>query len=229
MLLSQLFFMKQHWWKILSVICLAYALIGGMLLPVPARPIVNESIRNLYYHVPMWFGMIILMTASVVYSIRYLRSSQLQYDIKSRYFASTGMLFGVLGIVTGAIWATFTWGQPWSNDIKQILAAIALLIYAAYFILRSSIDDIDKKARVTAVYNIFAYTMLFPTLFIIPRLYESLHPGGEGNPAMNQNDIDPLMRIIFWPAVLGWTLLGAWISTLFIRLQIIKDRNILNG
>jgi heme exporter protein C len=221
--------MKQHWWKILSVICLAYALIGGMLLPVPARPIVNESIRNLYYHVPMWFGMIILMTVSVVYSIRYLRSSHLQYDIKSRYFAATGMLFGVLGIITGAIWATFTWGQPWSNDIKQILAAIALLIYAAYFILRSSIDDIDKKARVSAVYNIFAYTMLFPTLFIIPRLYESLHPGGEGNPAMNQNDIDPVMRIIFWPAVLGWTLLGTWISTLFIRLQIIKDRNILNG
>ncbi len=200
-----------------------------MLLPVPARAIVNESIRNLYYHVPMWFGMIILMTVSVVYSIMHLRTSKLEHDISSRYFASTGMLFGVLGIVTGATWANYTWGQPWSNDIKQILAAIALLIYAAYFILRSSIDDIDKKARVSAVYNIFAYTMLFPTLFIIPRLYESLHPGGEGNPAMNQNDIDPLMRIIFWPAVVGWTLLGVWISTLYIRLQIIKDRSILHG
>ena len=198
-------------------------------MPVPARPIVNESIRNLYYHVPMWFGMIILMTVSVVYSIMHLRTTTLAYDIKSRYFASTGMLFGVLGIITGATWANYTWGQPWSNDIKQILAAIALLIYAAYFILRSSIDDIDKKARVSAVYNIFAYTMLFPTLFIIPRLYESLHPGGEGNPAMNQNDIDPLMRVIFWPAVLGWTLLGVWISTLYIRLQLIKDRSILHG
>jgi len=169
------------------------------------------------------------MTVSVVYSIMHLRSSKLEHDIKSRYFAATGMLFGVLGIITGATWANYTWGQPWSNDIKQILAAIALLIYAAYFILRSSIDDIDKKARVSAVYNIFAYTMLFPTLFIIPRLYESLHPGGEGNPAMNQNDIDPLMRAIFWPAVIGWTLLGVWISTLYIRLQIIKDRSILHG
>jgi heme exporter protein C len=71
--------------------------------------------------------------------------------------------------------------------------------------------------------------MLFPTLFIIPRLYESLHPGGEGNPAMNQNDIDPVMRMVFWPAVLGWTLLGTWISTLFIRVQKIKDRNILHA
>ena len=200
-----------------------------MLLPVPAKPIVNESIRNLYYHVPMWFSMLTLMTVSVVYSVLYLRKSNLELDIKARYFASTGMVLGLLGITTGSIWANYTWGAPWSNDIKQILAAIALLIYAAYFVLRSSIEDIDKKARVSSVYNIFAYTMLFPTLFIIPRMYESLHPGGEGNPAMSQNDIDPLMRLVFWPAVLGWTLLGVWISTLFIRLQKINDKHILHG
>jgi heme exporter protein C len=119
--------------------------------------------------------------------------------------------------------------HPWSNDIKQILAAIALLIYLAYFVLRGSIEDIDKRARVSAVYNIFAYTMLFPTLFILPRLYDSLHPGGEGNPALSQQDIDPVMRLVFWPAVLGWTLLGVWITTLFIRLQKIKDKSILHG
>jgi heme exporter protein C len=221
--------MKYNWWKILSIICLIYAVVAGMLLPVPARPIVNESIRNLYYHVPMWFSMMILMTVSVVNSILYLRSSKLQNDINARFFASTGMLLGLLGIITGAIWANYTWGAPWSNDIKQILAAVALLIYAAYFVLRSSIDDIDKKARVSAVYNIFAYTMLFPTLFIIPRLYESLHPGGEGNPAISQRDIAPIMRIVFWPAVLGWTLLGLWITTLHIRVQKLNDKHILNG
>jgi heme exporter protein C len=221
--------MKLSWWKILSIVCLLYAVIAGMLLPVPARPIVNESIRNLYYHVPMWFSMMVLMTVSVVFAIRYLRTSKLEHDISSRFFASTGMLLGVLGIITGAIWANYTWGAPWSNDIKQILAAVALLIYAAYFVLRSSIEDIDKKARVSAVYNIFAYTMLFPTLFIIPRLYESLHPGGEGNPAISQRDIDPLMRIVFWPAVLGWTLLGVWITSLNVRLQKLTDKHILHA
>lgn len=221
--------MKIAWWKILSVVCLVYAVIAGFLLPVPAKPIVNESIRNLYYHVPMWFSMMVLMTVSVVYAILYLRSPNLKYDIQSQWFATTGMVLGLLGIITGAIWANYTWGAPWSNDIKQILAAVALLIYAAYFVLRSSIDDFDKKARVSAVYNIFAYAMLFPTLFIIPRLYESLHPGGDGNPAMSQKDIDPLMRLVFWPAVLGWTLLGVWISTLFIRVQKIRDKNILTA
>jgi heme exporter protein C len=176
----------------------------------------------------MWFGMMVIMSVSVVNAVRYLRTSNLLYDIYSAKYGITGMLLGVLGLVTGAIWANYTWGAPWSNDIKQILAAIALLIYMAYFVLRSSIDDLDKKARVSAVYNIFAYTMLFPTLFILPRLYESLHPGGEGNPAINQNDIDPVMRMIFWPAVLGWTLLAVWITTLFIRIQKLYDKNILH-
>jgi heme exporter protein C len=222
-------YMKKNWWKLLSVALLLYAFTGGLLLPVPARPIVNESIRNLYYHVPMWFGMMVIMTVSVVNAVRYLRTSNLVFDIYSAKYGVTGMLLGILGLITGAIWANYTWGAPWSNDIKQILAAIALLIYMAYFVLRSSIDDLDKKARVSAVYNIFAYTMLFPTLFILPRLYESLHPGGEGNPAINQNDIDPVMRLVFWPAVLGWTLLAVWISTLFIRIQKLYDKNILHA
>jgi len=221
--------MRQNWWKLLSVALLLYALIGGLLMPVPARPIVNESIRNLYYHVPMWFSMMVIMSVSVVNAIRYLRTSNLVYDIYSAKYGITGLLLGILGLVTGAIWANYTWGAPWSNDIKQILAAIALLIYMAYFVLRSSIDDLDKKARVSAVYNIFAFTMLFPTLFILPRLYESLHPGGEGNPAIDQNDIDPVMRMVFWPAVLGWTLLAVWISTLFIRIQKLYDKNILHA
>ncbi len=220
--------MKLTWWKILSVACLLYAVVGGMLMPVPAKPIVNESIRNLYYHVPMWFSMMVMMTVSVVYAILYLRSSKLEHDIQSRWFGSTGMVLGLLGIITGAIWANYTWGAPWSNDIKQILAAIALLIYAAYFVLRASIEDIDKKARVSAVYNIFAYSMLIPLLFILPRMSEnSLHPGSEGNPAISQHDIDPLMRMVFWPAVLGWTLLAVWITTLQVRLQKLSDKNIL--
>jgi heme exporter protein C len=220
--------MKKVWWKALSVVCLLFAVVAGFLGPVPAKPIVNETIRNLYFHVPMWFGMMILFFVSVYYAVKYLRGSKLQDDIYSNQFAATGMAMGILGIVTGSVWAKFAWGEFWSNDIKQILAAIQLLIYAAYFILRGSIPDIDKRARVGAVYNIFACAMMIPTLWIIPRLYDSLHPGGEGNPAFGQNDIDPLMRAVFWPAVIGWTLLGVWVSTLYIRLQKLADKTILS-
>jgi hypothetical protein len=91
-----------------------------------------------------------------------------------------GVIYGVLGLVTGAIWANYQWGSPWSGDPKQNGAAIAMLIYLAYFVLRGSLNEDDKKGRISAVYNIFAFFMLFPTLWILPRLTESLHPGGEG-------------------------------------------------
>jgi heme exporter protein C len=105
-------------------------------------------------------------------------------------------------------------------------AAIALLIYFAYLVLRDSISDIDKKARISAVYNIFAFAFLFPSIWIIPRLLPSLHPGGEGsegNPALNFRDLSPQMRYVFYPASIAWTLLGVWIATLKARLTIIKE------
>ena len=99
----------------------------------------------------------------------------------------------------------------------------------AYFVLRGSITDIDKRAKVSAVYSIFAYVMLFPSIWILPRLLESLHPGREGNPALNFNDLDGRLRRVFYPAIMGWTLLGVWITSLKIRLDLLKDKNILHA
>ena len=127
---------------------------------------------------------------------------------------------------TNPVRANYQWGAPWSSDPKQNGAAIAILIYFAYFVLRGSLTDDEKKARIGSVYNIFAFFMLFPTIWILPRLVESLHPGGqgsEGNPGINGGDLAPSMRLVFWPAVIGWTLLGVWITTLRIRIQILNE------
>ena len=224
--------MRKPWWKILAVIFLLYTFTAGFLIRVPYTGNLYESIRNLFFHVPMWFAQIILFTTSLVYSIMYLRKQNLKYDIYAVEMAKTGIVFGVLGLITGAIWATFTWGAPWSNDPKQIAVAIALLIYLAYFVLRNSMNDIDRRARVSSVYNIFAYFIYLPLIMILPRLVQSLHPGGqgvEGNPGLNGRDLDPTMRLVFWPAVIGWTLLGVWISTLKIRLILMRDKNIIHG
>ena len=94
--------MRRSWWKILCVILLLYTFIGGFLMDVPRLPALSETIRNLYFHVCMWFCMMILFTASVVYAIRYLRSNKLTDDIYSRQFAAVGIVFGVLGYATGA-------------------------------------------------------------------------------------------------------------------------------
>lgn len=231
--------MQKRWWKILSFVLLVYTIVGGFLLDVPALPILHESIRNLYFHVCMWFGMMILFGVSLVYSIKYLRGFDLRNDIFAHQYAAVGSFFGILGYITGTIWASYTWvtdqGESLSGILKEpklIGAAIALLIYGAYFVLRGSFTDIDKKARISAVYNIFAFAMLFPSIWIIPRMVGSLHPGGQGgaggNPALNFKDIDSRLRMVFYPAVIGWTLLGVWIATLKIRLQLLKDKALLH-
>ena len=230
--------MNKWWWKILCIVLLLYTIVGGFLLDIPALPVVEESIRNIYFHVCMWFAMMILFTVSVVQAVLYLRTNNLKHDIVSRQYAVVGIVFGVLGYSTGAIWASFTWADPnkpatesfaaIAKDPKLIGAAIALLIYFAYLVLRDSIEDLDKKARISSVYNIFAFAFLFPSIWIIPRLLVSLHPGGQGgsggNPALDPKDIDARMRLVFYPAVIGRTLLGVWIVSLKVRMKILKEK-----
>ncbi len=231
--------MRKSWWKILSFILLVYTIIGGFLLDVPHLFILNETIRNLYFHVCMWFGMMILFTISFIYSIKYLLGFQYRNDIFASNFAAVGSFFGILGYLTGALWVSVTWitdqGQSFGSVLKEpklIGAAIALLIYGAYFVLRGSFTDIDKRARISAVYNIFAFVMLFPSIWIIPRLVGSLHPGApgsdSGNPALDKSQLDATMRMVFYPAVIGWTLLGVWIATLKIRIALINDKKLIN-
>jgi heme exporter protein C len=97
--------------------------------------------------------------------------------------------------------------------------AVAMLTYLAYLVLRGSLDDEQKRARLSAVYNIFAYVMMIVLIMILPRMTDSLHPGNGGNPAFGKYDMDNMMRLIFYPAVIGWTLLGAWLVNLQVRLD----------
>jgi heme exporter protein C len=223
---------RKSWWKILAFVLLMYTCTMGFLVDIPRLDDrLQQTIRNLFFHVPMWFGMMILYITSVVYAVKFLRKGNPTNDAYSVEYARTGTVFGVLGLITGAIWANYQWGAPWSSDPKQNGAAIAILIYFAYFVLRGSMNDDEKKARIGAVYNIFAFFMLFPTIWILPRMAESLHPGGEGsegNPGLNGGDLAPSMRLVFWPAVIGWTLLGVWITTLRIRLRTLQNK-LLNG
>jgi heme exporter protein C len=212
------------WWKLLTFILLLYSANMGFIGHVPRLPILNETIRNLYFHVPMWFAMTLFLLLAAVYSIVYLAKGNLKNDRYAIEFTRTGMIFGILGLLTGMIWAKFTWGTFWTKDPKLNAAAIAMLIYTAYMILRDAISDEDKKARITAVYNIFAFPAFMALIYILPRLTNSLHPGNGGNPGFSAYDRDREMNMIFYSSVIGFMLLGAWITSLRIRLRIWADK-----
>lgn len=216
--------MQKSWWKILTVVLLTYTILAGILMDVPRLPILNETIRALYFHVTMWFGMILMLMVSVYFSIKFLRTNSLEDDDFALEFTNSAILFGVLGILTGMIWAKFTWGDYWSGDPKQNASAIGLLMYFAYLVLRNALPDVYQRGRIGAVYNIFAFAAFIPLIFVLPRLTDSLHPGNGGNPGFNAYDLDSKLRLVFYPAIIGWTLLGTWISTVRIRMRRVERK-----
>jgi heme exporter protein C len=182
----------------------------------PNRSILYESIRNLHFHVPMWFTMIALMGYSVVRSVQVLRGGSLEHDRRAVAAVHVGLLFCALGLLTGMVWARATWTAFWTNDVKLNGAAVTALIYVAYLVLRGSVPDAHKRARLAGIYNIFAFAMLVLFLFVVPRLnaIDSLHPGSGGNSPFSDLDLDDRLRMVFYPAVAGWILLGLWMAAL---------------
>ena len=213
----------KNWLKIAAFLLLIFVHIGGLIFEVPRMPILNETIRSLYFHVPMWFGMTLFYILSIYYAIRYLKQPLQNFDVRSVEFANVGTAYGILGLLTGMVWANYTWGTPWHGDSKQNGAALTLLVYAAYFVLRGSLKNEEQKARLSAVYNIFAFAAMIPLIFIIPRLLSSTHPGSGGNPGFNAYDTDSKMLLVFYPAVIGWMLTGYWIATIRIRMRVFQD------
>ncbi len=213
------------WWKIAGAMLILYTLVYGMLNTVPHLPILHETIRNVYYHVPIWFAMLFMMGYSVVFAIIHLSKNDVRSDIISDQAAQVGLFFALPGLLTGCMWAKFTWGTWWTfQDPKLNGVAIAVLIYLAYFILRSSIIDELKRARISAVYNIFAFVMMFVFIMVLPRLTDSLHPGNGGNAKFAQYDMNNNLRTVFYPAVIGWILISLWILDVKKRFAILNHK-----
>jgi heme exporter protein C len=222
--------MKKSPYKVLTAVLLIYVFIMGLVGEVPRLPRLYETIRNLYFHVPLWFGMIGLLAGSVYHSVRYLRNSKIEHDQRAVSLAEVAVVFGILGYATGMLWGPYAWdGGPMDwifQDPKTLGAMIGLLIYAAYFVLRASMDDEIKSARVSSVYSIFAYTLLIFFVFVFPRIsgVDSVHPGSGGNPGFNTYDLDSNMRMVFYPAVIAYLGLGTWISELRFRIRRLQDQ-----
>ena len=163
-----------------------------------------------------------MFLTSCVYSIRYLNAPTMVFDIKAESAARVGMIFGLCGLLTGSLWARFTWGTWWTfSEPKMNLAALAMMIYVAYFVLRSAFEDEDKRAKIAAVYNIFAVTTIPFLIYVVPRQLTSLHPGADGNPAFSEITAAEL-RYILYPAMIGFIALSFWLYDILHRYKTVN-------
>lgn len=209
-------------WKYIIATWMTVVIIAGFLIRIPDIAILEQSARNLFLHVPMWFTMMIMFFLSFYYSIRYLNDETMKWDSKAETATAIGLLFGICGLLTGSLWARFTWGAWWTfSEPRMNLSALAMLIFVAYFILRTAFNDPDKRAKISAIYNIFGVTTLPFLLYIIPRQLPSLHPGAEGNPAFSEITA-PELRYIFYPAIIGFIGLAFWIKDIVQRYKALK-------
>jgi len=209
------------------LVWLSLMLLAAFLLNIPKINILEHTARNLYFHVPMWFTMMAAVFVSAYHSFQVLRSGDIVRDIRALQAARVGAFFGVLGLVTGIVWSKFTWyvGTDvwWNFDPRQSMVSLQLLIYGAYFVLRGALDDPNKRARIAAVYNLFAATTTPFLLYVIPRQMDSLHPGAEGNPAFSEIT-HPIMRLVFYPAIVGFIGMFWILYTQRVRTALIKHR-----
>ncbi len=200
----------------------------------PYREILYETIRNTFYHVPMWFVMTMMVLVCFVASLVYLINGNKYADIIAHQAAVVTLLFGACGYFTGLIWSKYTWyiGLDWGTvvskllieDIKLAGALVAVLVYIVYLIIRESIEDKSKSSKVAAYYSIFGMIAFMFLVFVIPRLTDSMHPGNGGNPAFSKYDLDSSLRMFFYPAVLGWILLGFWILAIRVRIKLLEEK-----
>ena len=193
-------------------------------ITLPYITALEERARIIFFHVPMsWIATIAYLLA-MIFGIRYLRSRDMAHDDAVVATASVGTLFAVLATTTGSVWAKFNWGSFWNWDPRQTSIVVLLLIYAAFFLLRSAIDEPQRRARLSSVYAIVAFVSVPFLMFVLPRMLTSLHPGGKGDaggigPLLSpQSDaINPTKQVLFALSLFAFTMVYGWLVNLRIR------------
>jgi heme exporter protein C len=217
--------------KILLGVLLTLVIVLGFGLPMsptphawyelPVIPGLEDKARIIFFHVPTaWLSVVAFLT-SMVYAILYLRTRDMRHDISSSSAAGLGFLFCILATLTGAVWAKFNWGSYWNWDPRETSIFVLLLIYGAYFSLRSAVEVDEKRATLASVYSIIAAVTVPFFTFIMPRIMTGLHPGAKGDPEGSGPVIEfkmsPNMRFIFFTSLIAFTLLFYWMFRLRVR------------
>lgn len=159
----------------------AVVLLGGgvalALLWAPEDADQGPSQRIFYIHVPVALTAYACFGWAAWKALRLLWVRDQRYDLESYVAVHLGVIFGILTLVTGSIWARVSWGVWWSWGEQQlVLFLILFLFYSAYFMLRFSLDPGPARASICAVYALFG-VVLIPISFLAIRLAENfIHP-----------------------------------------------------
>lgn len=205
-------------WKIIIILWMVISIISAFLIASPAEGFPGQTSRILFFHVPQAWIATLCFLLSMIASCQYLAKRRIRSDDLAFVSAELGFLFCILATLTGMVFAKATWGSFWNWDPRETSIVFLLMIYGAYFALRSAVLDMDKKRTFAAAYSILAFLAVPFLVFIIPRITVSLHPENTMNPANPGMDLRTL--IIFLSSLAAYTAVWAWLIRL--RLQLLN-------
>jgi heme exporter protein C len=189
----------------------------------PLVPVLGPTTRVLYFHIPAAWVTVLALGVSMVQSALYLATRKIEHDDHAAAAAEIGLLFCITATISGSLWAKAMWGAYWNWDPRETSIFFILLIYAAYLALRAAVDDPVKRARLSAVYSAIAFVTVPFLIFVVPRIYFSLHP----DPIINTRgkvDMDPRIRWVFLFMLLGVTGVYLWMQQLRVRVVRLERR-----
>jgi heme exporter protein C len=202
-------------WRGLLFVWIAVALGAGFLW-APLVPGLEETTRVLYFHIPAAWITVLALGWSMLHSLLYLVRRRISHDDHAAAAAELGLLFCVVATVSGSVWAKAVWHSYWNWDPRETSIFFLMLIYGAYLALRSAIEGEERRARLSAVYSVAAFVTVPFLMFVVPRIYFSLHP----DPIINTSGkihMDSRIRIVFTAMLLGFTGLFYWMLSLRVR------------
>jgi len=208
-----------------AVIVLAFVLPSPMNPEFSLGPV--DAYRIFYFHVPVALVSALAFVIAMIQAIKFLKTRDMQYDFKAVAANRLGLLFSILAVITGSIFAKLTWGEFWNwSEIREVSVFILLIIYGSYFALRSALPDRETKASMSAVMTIiFAVSALF-LIFILPRVYPAFtqHPSDSIVDEQGRIAMSTSVMIVFIMSMTAFTGLFAWIYNLTVKLERIRPR-----
>jgi len=206
-------------WKYLLFIWIAAAMVLGFTW-APVVPYLEETPRVIYFHVPAAWVTVLALGWSMVHSVLYLRGRDLKHDDQAAAAAELGVMFCLLATISGSLWAKAQWGSYWNWDPRETTIFFLLLVYGAYLAIRGAVEEPGKRARLSAVYSAVAFVAVPFLIFVVPRIYSTLHPSPilPASGSESSGGMDPRIRLVFWSMVAGFTGLFFWVLSLRVRL-----------
>ena len=192
----------------IGVLTLAVLYAAFFLVP-PAEGLGNY-VRIAFFHIPTAWVAVVAFLGAAYWGARYLKTRELRYDAKSARSAILGLIFTLMATVSGAVFSKLTWGAYWNWDPRQTTIFVLLLIYAAYVTLRMTMRDERARASSSAVYALFSFIAVPFLVFILPRMFFSLHP----SPVLNETgriDMDAVMLGTLVLSLIDMTLIYIWL------------------